>query len=75
MLDPLFTEAEVLPDAFAVVIFRANLATSEVVKLSGEMPYTDGWPAWSPDGQWLAFNRKLPNEASGKQVVDADGWE
>ena len=73
----LFTEAEVLPDAFAVVIFRANLATSEVVKLSGETPYTDGWPAWSPDGQWLAFNRKLPNEASGKQVwlMRTDGSE
>lgn len=73
----LFTEAEVLPDAFAVAIFRANLATSEVVKLSGETPYTDGWPAWSPDGQWLAFNRKLPNEASGKQVwlMRTDGSE
>ena len=63
-----FTEAEVLPDTFSVVIYRATLATSEVVKLSGEIPYTDGWPSPSPDGQWLAFNRKAPNEASGKQI-------
>lgn len=72
-----FTEAEVLPDSFSVVIYRANLASGEVVKLSGDIPYTDGWPALSPDGEWIAFNRKLPNEASGKQVwlMRRDGSE
>lgn len=72
-----FTEAEVLPDSFSVVIYRANLASGEVVKLSGDIPYTDGWPALSPDGEWIAFNRKLPNEASGKQIwlMRQDGSE
>ncbi len=73
----LFTEAELLPDVFSVVIYRATLASNEVVKISGDVPYTDGWPAWSPDGQWLAFNRKAPNEASGKQIwlMRTDGSE
>ena len=76
-LDLFFTEAEVLPDSFSVVIYRANLASGEVVKISGDVPYTDGWPALAPDGAWIAFNRKLPNEASGKQVwlMRTDGSE
>lgn len=75
--DLLFTEAEVLPDSFSVIIYRASLATGEIVRLSGDIPYTDGWPALSPDGQWIVFNRKAPNEASGKQIwlMRPDGSE
>jgi len=35
-------------------------------------PQDDNFPAWSPDGQWVAFYRRLPND-SGIYMVSALG--
>ena len=40
-------------------------------------PVEDGSPAWSSDGAWIAFNRKPPRVAAGKQLglIHPDGGE
>lgn len=35
-------------------IYVADLASGEVTQLT-EAPGDDGWPVWSPDGEWIAF--------------------
>jgi Tol biopolymer transport system component len=35
-------------------IYVAELATHEVTQLT-DAPGDDGWPVWSPDGEWIAF--------------------
>ncbi len=45
--------------------------------LSGDGAFNDGNAAWSPDGQWIVFGRRLASTNSGRQLwlMRADGAE
>lgn len=63
---------------FNVHLFRVDLATGEVLDISGEEEgVEDTSPTWSPDGEWIAFGRKLPRVAVGSQLwlMRPDGSE
>jgi Tol biopolymer transport system component len=40
-------------------IFRVSLETGARTQLTGSGPYLDNFPAFSPDGRWIAFARSL----------------
>ncbi len=50
-----------LGDHFGAHLLLADLATGKLVDMSGEsQDAEDGFPAWSPDGEWIAFRRRSP---------------
>jgi Tol biopolymer transport system component len=79
------SDALVLSDVVAmgerigVALFRLDLATARVTRLSPEMPdlTEDTSPAWSPDGRRIAFGRKVAQVATGSQLwlMAPDGSE
>jgi len=74
----LVTGAQWQGESFLVHLLRADLESGQLTDLSGaEEPVEDGSPAWSPDGAWIAFNRKPPRVAAGKQLglMRPDGSE
>ncbi|MBN1877223.1 MAG: PD40 domain-containing protein [Anaerolineae bacterium] len=64
-----------LETGFASHILRVDIASGEFVDLSNTFSVEDDAPAWSPDGQWIAFRRKAAGTAMGKQLwmMRADG--
>ena len=55
-------------ESFSVHIFRLELPAAEATDLSGQIVTNDGSPAWSPTGDWIAFARKPPGTAAGRQL-------
>jgi TolB protein len=56
----------------AVHLYVVNVSTGtfdeEQIRLSPQAGVDDALPAWSPDGQWIAFGRKPPRAQSGRQL-------
>jgi Tol biopolymer transport system component len=61
----------------ATHIFKLNLETDEVENISGDKPVEDSVPAWSPDGELIAFGRRFAGTDAGRQLwlMTADGSE
>ncbi len=61
----------------ATHLFRFEVAQEELQNLSGDQPVEDSVPAWSPDGEWIAFGRRFPGTAAGRQLwlMKSDGSE
>ncbi len=51
-----------------VHLIKVDAETGWLNNLSGSEEVEDDAPAWSPDGQWLAFRRKPARTAMGKQI-------
>lgn len=65
----LVPDVQTTEEGFAVHLLKASPEGGELVDLSGVgAPVEDSSPAWSPDGAWLAFTRKVAGAAMGKQV-------
>jgi Tol biopolymer transport system component len=61
---------------FAVHLLKASPGDGVLVDISGEgEAVEDSSPDWSPDGNWIAFTRKIAGAAMGKQIwlMRADG--
>lgn len=66
---------------WSVELSSVDLASEATTMLSQPIDEADGVddssPAWSADGEWIAFGRKLPRTPMGRQiwVIRADGSE
>ena len=64
--------------ATAVSLYLAMLENDAEAKLlSEDGAFNDGNAAWSPDGEWIAFGRRLAGTNTGRQLwlMRADGSE
>jgi TolB protein len=73
----LVSAVQIQGESFAENIMRLDLVQGSVNNLSGARLVADGSPAWSPDGDWIAFNRRLGQAPMGRQLVvmHSDGRE
>jgi TolB protein len=71
----LTTDIEYQGEHFSVHIYSVSTATRERTRLSDQEETNDASPAWSPDGQWIAFTSKVPRAPIGRQLylMRADG--
>ena len=62
---------------FGMDLFMLDVVAKTSVNLSEGVEMEDGPVAWSPDGAWLAFGRKIPRLPMGKQIwlIRPDGTE
>lgn len=67
--------------AVGISLYLATLGSTATLPndqlLSEDGAFNDGNAAWSPDGQWIAFGRRLARTSSGRQLwlMRADGSE
>ncbi|MDX1416073.1 MAG: hypothetical protein R3293_17885 [Candidatus Promineifilaceae bacterium] len=56
-------------------LFIGDVRTGEFISISGDQTVEDNVPSWSPDGSQIAFGRRPPGTAAGRQmwVMDLDG--
>jgi TolB protein len=61
----------------AVHLFEMEVENSEAQNISGDLAVEDSVPAWSPDGELIAFGRRFPGTSAGRQLwlMKADGSE
>lgn len=64
----LITEIDFSGEQYSIYMYQVDVETAEVTQISGDNQVIDGWPTWSPDGEWIAFNRKPPTSPIGKQL-------
>lgn len=57
-----------IQESSRVFLYRVALAEEGRERLSADLPVDDSAPAWSPDGQWIAFGRAPADAASGRQL-------
>jgi TolB protein len=65
-------------EGFAVHLLRASPESGELTDVTGQdQAVEDSSPAWSPNGQWVAFTRKAAGASMGKQIwlMRPDGGE
>ena len=63
-----FNDTQMMGEAHATQILRMDLPSGKSINLSGDKEVDDAAPAPSPDGEWLAFGRKAPRAAMGRQL-------
>lgn len=49
-------------------LFRVDMPEAQATDLTGEALTNDAAPAWSPDGQWIVFGRRVPGTPTGRQL-------
>lgn len=64
----LVTEVVFQGERVAIHLFRADLNSGNVVDLNGKAEVEVNSPTWSPDGKWIAYGRKVPRVAMGRQI-------
>jgi TolB protein len=55
-------------EAFSIHLTRLDVSDETTKNLSGGLHVNDSWPAFSPDGEWIAFTRKSVQANEGKQM-------
>ena len=63
-----FNDTQLVGETHATQILRMDLSSGKSINLSGNKEVDDTAPAPSPDGAWLAFGRKAPRVAMGRQL-------
>ncbi len=70
------TKARVSSNGYGAGLLRADMRSGSYTELNGESDASDTSPAWSPDGQWVAFRRSTLTGPGGQLwLMRADGSE
>ncbi len=61
----------------ATHLYSMDVTGENTLNISGDLNVEDSVPAWSPDGEWIAFGRRYPGTSAGRQLwlMRADGSE